>query len=150
MDNNADPWATAKKIGPYFDGVFPIDGKRAFWGKWQTRARNSPEGIAIYAKEFAGRNYAINLKTRFVLDVDVVGIDALREELTVIFEILGPFTLGFVVVTGKRRYHIFCDSRGREIPTQKLTDKTQIKGPVGYVVGPGSWHPETSLSLIHI
>jgi Bifunctional DNA primase/polymerase, N-terminal len=137
---NTDPWEVAKVIGPFFDGVFPLKGKVAFQKEWYRHARRSDEGIRKYAKEWKGYNYAVYLETVFVLDCDVEGLSALKQELVKSNEILGPFVPGFVVVTGRNRYHIYCDAKGREIHSQKLTDNTHIKGWHSYVVGPGSWN----------
>ncbi|MGZ4846418.1 MAG: bifunctional DNA primase/polymerase [Halobacteriota archaeon] len=140
-----DPWVTAKVIGPLLDGVFPLRGKIPVLKKWYNHARQSEDGIKKYAQEWKGYNYGVYLETAFVLDCDVQGSDALKLELTKLKELLGSFEPGFTVVTGKGRYHIYCDAKEREIHSQKLTDSTHIKGWHGYVVGPGSWHPETSL-----
>ena len=138
-----DPWEVAKVIGPLLDGVFPLKGKTAFQKEWYRRARKSKDGIKEYAKDWEGYNYAVYLETVFVLDCDVQGLDELKLELVKLEELLGPFKLGFIVITGKQRYHIYCDAKGREIHSQKLTDHTHIKGWHSYVVGPGSVHPET-------
>lgn len=143
VEQGSDPWLVAEVIGPFFDGVFPLKGKIAFQKEWYRKARQSEDGIKKYARKWEGYNYAVYLETVFVLDCDVEGPDELKAELTKLGELLGPFKPAFSVVTGKRRYHIYCDAKGREIHSQKLTDHTHIKGWHGYVVGPGSWHPET-------
>ena len=74
------------------------------------------------------------LRRYFVLDCDVEGPYELKQELAKLEELLGQFKPAFVVVTGKQRYHIYCDAKGREIHSQKLTDHTHIKGWHGYVV----------------
>lgn len=143
VEHDTDPWQVAEVIGPFFDGVFPLKGKVAFQKEWYRKARQSKDGIKKYARQWKGYNYAVYLETVFVLDCDVEGSDELKRELAKLKELLGPFKSAFIVVTGKRRYHIYCDAKGREIHSQKLTDHTHIKGWHGYVVGPGSWHPET-------
>jgi hypothetical protein len=142
-ESTTDPWEVAKAIGPFFDGVFPLKGKVAFQKEWYRQARKSKDGIKEYAKDWEGHNYAVYLETIFVLDCDVEGSYELKQELVILEELLGQFKPAFVVVTGKQRYHIYCDAKGREIHSQKLTDHTHIKGWHGYVVGPGSRHPET-------
>lgn len=139
---NTDPWDVAKVIGPFFDGVFPLKGKIAFQKEWYKQARRSEDGIRRYAKDWKGYNYAVYLETVFVLDCDVEGLSALHQELVKIKEIIGSFVPGFVVVTGRNRYHIYCDAKGHEIHSQKLTDSTHIKGWHSYVVGPGSWNAD--------
>jgi hypothetical protein len=143
VEHDTDPWHVAEVIGPFFDGVFPLKGKVAFQKEWYRQARRSEEGIKKYARQWKGYNYAVYLETVFVLDCDVEGPVELKRELAKLEELLGPFKPAFIVVTGKQRYHIYCDAKGREIHSQKLTDHTHIKGWHGYVVGPGSWHPET-------
>ena len=142
-ERDADPWHVAEVIGPFFDGVFPLKGKTAFQKEWYRHARRSEDGIKNYARDWKGYNYAVYLEAVFVLDCDVEGPEELKRELPKLKELLGPFETAFVVVTGKNRYHIYCDAKRREIRSQKLTDHTHIKGWHSYVVGPGSWHPET-------
>jgi Bifunctional DNA primase/polymerase, N-terminal len=143
VEQGPNPWLVAEVIGPFFDGVFPLKGKVAFQKEWYRKARQSKDGIKEYARDWSGYNYAVYLKSLFVLDCDVEGPDELKRELAKLVELLGQFKPAFAVVTGKHRYHIYCDAKGREIHSQKLTDCTHIKGWHGYVVGPGSWHPET-------
>ncbi|MGZ4881873.1 MAG: bifunctional DNA primase/polymerase [Halobacteriota archaeon] len=141
--NSGDPWETAQYIGEILDGVIPVRGKEAFQKEWHKRARTSDGGIKEYARRWKGHNYAVVLDRAFVLDIDVVGPDALKEEIAKLTDILGPFKPGFTVVTGNERYHVYCDTKGREIHSQKLTDHAHIKGWHSYVVGPGSINQET-------
>ncbi|MGZ4892105.1 MAG: bifunctional DNA primase/polymerase, partial [Halobacteriota archaeon] len=143
IGNGNDPWQTAVVIGSSIDGVIPVRGKVAFQNEWHKRARSSETSIKEYARQFKRHNYAVVLDHAFVLDIDVEGTEALKEELSKLTDILGPFEPGFTVVTGNSRYHIYCDTYGREIHSQDLTDHTHIKGWHSYVVGPGSVHPDT-------
>ncbi|MGZ4950963.1 MAG: bifunctional DNA primase/polymerase [Halobacteriota archaeon] len=123
--------------------MFPLKGKRAFQSEWYKHARATKNGIAEYAKIWKGHNYGVLLDSVFVLDVDIAGAEALKREIAKLIDILGPFKPGFMVVTGKERFHIYCDAKGREIHSQAVTAATHIKGWHSYVVGPGSIHPET-------
>jgi hypothetical protein len=137
-------WEHALKMSEYGFEIIPVEGKEAKLPKWPTKGRSTKDGVKRWAKLYPNHNYAIICSGFFVLEIDLDGAD-FPCELDHIRDILGPFEPGFMVKTGRKGggYHIYCYSKGREIPKQDLTDLTQIRGVNHYVVGPGSIHPKT-------
>lgn len=137
-------WEHALKMSEYGFKVIPVQGKEAKLPEWPKKGRSTQDGVKGWANLFPNHNYAIICSGFFVLEIDLDGAD-LPCELDYIRDILGPFEPGFMVKTGRKGggYHIYCYSKGREIPKQDLTELTQIRGVNHYVVGPGSIHPET-------
>ncbi|MGZ7180280.1 MAG: primase C-terminal domain-containing protein, partial [Halobacteriota archaeon] len=69
--------------------------------------------------------------------------DDINEEIRKVQEVLGPYVPGTLVKTG-RGYQLYCSSGAFDIRNdhqKRLSDKVDIKGAGGYVVGPGSIHP---------
>jgi|GEM_PF-3264442 len=139
-------WQEALKMCEYGFTLTPVKGKEAFLLEWPKKGRSSTSGVRKWAKLYPESNYGVLCQGIFVLEMDLDDVD-LHEELDRVHEILGPFEIGFMVKTGRLGttggYHIYCDAKGREIPTQDLTEVTQIRGINHYVVGPGSVHPDT-------
>jgi hypothetical protein len=139
-------WQEALKMCAYGFTLTPVKGKEAFLLEWPKKGRSGKTGVREWAKIYPQSNYGVLCNRIFVLEMDLNDAD-LDQELDRMHEILGPFEIGFMVKTGRPGktggYHLYCDAKGREIPTQDLTDLTQIRGVNHYVVGPGSVHPDT-------
>ncbi|MEI7827756.1 MAG: bifunctional DNA primase/polymerase, partial [Euryarchaeota archaeon] len=137
-------WDNALEMAAHWFKVIPLNGKDAFLSEWPKKGRSSSAGIKEWAKTFPAKNYGVICDGFFVLEIDLDGNDFVAE-VDRLKDILGPFTHGFTVKTGRAGggYHIYCRSNGREIPKQDLTELTQARGVGHYVVGPGSIHPNT-------
>jgi Bifunctional DNA primase/polymerase, N-terminal len=142
-------WDNALKMAAYGRKVIPLNEKDAFLPEWPKKGRSNVAGIKEWAKLFPKKNYGIIIDDFFVLEIDLDGADYVGE-VDRLRDILGPFTPGFTVKTGREGggYHIYCRSDGREIPKQDLTTLTQVRGVGHYVVGPGSMHPNGTVYTI--
>ena len=126
--------------------VFPlkIQRKEPLFNGWQGDATNEENVIQGWGKTYADYNYGILTGNGFfVIDFDLNESDDIYKEIQRVQERLGSFELGTLVKTG-RGYQLYCSAGGFDIRSncqKRLTDKVDIKGAGGYVVGPGSIHP---------
>ena len=145
-ENPAAPnWNCALFMARHGYKVFPLQGrdKIPLFGGWQQRATNDENFIQGWARSYPDHNYGILTGNGwFVLDFDLDESDNIDEELQRVEAKLGSFELGTLVKTG-RGYQLYCACDRFDIrnSTKRLTDKVDIKGSGGYVVGPGSIHP---------
>lgn len=126
--------------------VFPlkIQRKEPLFNGWQGNATNDENAIQGWGETYADNNYGILTGNGFfVIDFDLNESDDIYKEIQQVQERLGSFELGTLVKTG-RGYQLYCSAGGFDIRNncqKRLTDKVDIKGAGGYVVGPGSIHP---------
>lgn len=138
-------WNYAAFIAKQGFRVFPIqkNDKRPLLKGWQEHASLDAATIRAWSLQNTDSNYGVVTGGDFfVIDIDVDEPNEVEAEIDKLREELGSFELGTVVKTG-RGYQLYCDSRGVTIrnSTKRLTDKVDIKGEGGYVVGVGSTHP---------
>ncbi len=142
----SDIWQLALFMARQGFKVFPLveQGKIPLFGGWQEKATNNEDTILKWAKLYRNHNYGVLTGNGwFVLDFDHVEPDRIYAEIQRVQETLGSFELGTLVKTG-RGYQLYCNCDGFDIRNsheKRLTDKVDIKGAGGYVVGPGSIHP---------
>jgi hypothetical protein len=125
--------------------VFPLvqRDKKPFFKGWQNLATDNESTIFEWARLYPNNNYGILAGNGwFVLDFDLDESDVIDEEIQRVWDKLGSFELGTLVKTG-RGYQLYCNCDGFDIRNspKRLTDKVDIKGSGGFVVGPGSIHP---------
>ena len=148
-ENPASPnWNCALFMARQGYKVFPLQerDKIPLFSGWQQRATNDENFIQGWAKSYPDHNYGILTGNGwFVLDFDLDESDNIDEELQRVGDKLGSFELGTLVKTG-RGYQLYCACDRFDIRNspKRLTDKVDTKGSGGYVVGPGSIHPNGS------
>lgn len=155
-------WAHALFFARCGFKVFPLleRSKRPLIKEWPEKATNYEAIILQWAATYPENNFALLTGTGwFVLDfdprgatggeqdgaADEVGYEPLNigEELQRVQAKLGWFEPGTLVKTG-RGFQLYCSADGFDIRNdheKRLTDKVDVKGSGGYVVGPGSIHP---------
>lgn len=139
-------WSHALFIARQGLKVFPlkIDSKTPLFSGWQDKATSDGGVVSGWARSYPENNYGVLTDSQFfVLDFDLDESDDIHSEIQRVREKLGQFTVGSLVKTGKG-YHLYCSASGFDIRNncqKRLTDKVDIKGAGGYVVGPGSIHP---------
>ncbi|MGZ4911392.1 MAG: bifunctional DNA primase/polymerase [Halobacteriota archaeon] len=125
--------------------VFPVkrQDKAPLINGWQDKATTDQSFIAEWASQYPDCNYGVLTGNGlFVIDIDIDDPAGIEAEINKLHEELGSFELGTVVKTG-RGCQLYCATLGVTIrnSTKRLTDKIDIKGDGGYVVGVGSVHP---------
>jgi hypothetical protein len=126
--------------------IFPlkIQRKEPLFSGWPGKATSDENVVLGWAQSYSDNNYGVITGYGFfVLDFDLDVSDDLDSEIQKVQEKLGPFEVGTLVKTG-RGYQLYCSTAGVDIRSncqKRLTDKVDIKGAGGYVVGPGSIHP---------
>ena len=139
-------WNCALFIARQGFKVFPLleQGKKPLLKGWQDKATDNENTILEWGELYPNHNYGILTGNGFfVIDFDLDESDDIDEEIQRVQEKLGSFELGTLVKTG-RGYQLYCACDGFDIRNdheKRLTDKVDIKGAGGYVVGPGSIHP---------
>jgi hypothetical protein len=122
--------------------VFPLKkrAKTPLFCGWQDEATCNVDVILKWAERYPDHNYGVLTGNGwFVLDFD---LDK-SEEIQRVQEKTGSFEPGTMVKTG-RGDQLYCYSDGFDIRNnnqKRLSDKLDVKGAGGYVVGPGSIHP---------
>lgn len=145
-DSASSIWNCALFIARQGFKVFPLleQGKTPLLKGWQDKATDNENTILEWAKVYPNHNYGILTGNGFfVIDFDLDESDDIDEEIQRVQEKLGLFEPGTMVKTG-RGYQLYCGSVGFNIRNnheKRLTDTVDIKGAGGYVVGPGSIHP---------
>jgi hypothetical protein len=138
-------WARALFIARQGFKVLPLypKSKEALLRGWPEKATDDENVIRQWAELYPNHNYGILTGNGwFVLDFDLDESDDIDEEIQRVRNKLGSFELGTLVKTGQG-YQLYCNCDGFDLrnSTKRLTDKVDIKGSGGYVVGPGSIHP---------
>jgi hypothetical protein len=155
-------WAHAVFFARCGFKVFPLlkRSKRPLIKEWPEKATNDEAIIVQWAETYPENNYALLTGNGwFVLDFDPRGATGggqdgaadeagyvpldIDEELQRVQTKLGSFEPGTLVKTG-RGFQLYCSADGFDIRNdheKRLTDRVDIKGSGGYVVGPGSIHP---------
>jgi hypothetical protein len=124
--------------------VFPVEGKVPAISEWPRRATTDPESVRRLLAGAAG--YAIvagSSSGLVILDVDPKngGDETLRD----LVREHGALPDTLVVITGGGGEHWYFKHPGGKIKNSRseLGDGLDIRGDGGYVVGPGSLHPDT-------
>ena len=139
-------WSHALFIARQGLKVFPlkIQRKEPLFSGWQENATSDENVIQAWGETYADNNYGILTGYGFfVIDFDLNESDDIDTEIQRVKDKLGSFETGTLVKTG-RGYQLYCSAGGFDIRNncqKRLTDKVDIKGAGGYVVGPGSIHP---------
>ncbi|MGZ4849120.1 MAG: bifunctional DNA primase/polymerase [Halobacteriota archaeon] len=125
--------------------VFPVEekGKRPLIEQWQEKATTAKNVILKWAEQLPDSNYGVVTGDGFfVIDFDLNPSDDIDEEILRVQRKLGAFEPGTFVKTG-RGYQLYCSSGSFEVRNdqKRLSEKVDVKGAGGYVVGPGSIHP---------
>ncbi|MGZ4862632.1 MAG: bifunctional DNA primase/polymerase, partial [Halobacteriota archaeon] len=125
--------------------VFPIQkhDKKPLIKGWQEHATGDEATIRAWSLQHPDSNYGVVTgEGFFVIDIDVDDPAGIETEIDKLRGELGSFELGTVVKTGQG-CQLYCASNGVTIrsSTKRLTDRVDIKGEGGYVVGVGSTHP---------
>jgi hypothetical protein len=126
--------------------VFPLkkQSKEPLFGGWQTLATTSEDTIVEWAQRYPDHNYGIITgRDLFVIDWDSVGPDEIDAKIKELQMNLGTFEVGTLVKTGGG-YQLYCATYGYDVRNScnRLADRVDIRGGGGFVVGPGSIHPD--------
>jgi hypothetical protein len=126
--------------------VFPLKkrDKTPLFNGWREKATSDAGMVLDWTRRYPDSNYGVVTGHGFfVIDFDLDESDDINEEIRKVQKKLGSFEPGTVVKTG-RGYQLYCSSGEFDIRNnheKRLTDKVDIKGNGGYVVGVGSTHP---------
>ncbi len=126
--------------------VFPLKqkSKEPLFTGWQAKASTDEDVILEWARRYPESNYGIVTgKHFFVIDLDGINPDEIAAKIKEVQDKLGTFEVGTLVKTGGG-YQLYCDPCGFDIRNSynRLADHIDVKGAGGYVVGPGSIHPD--------
>jgi hypothetical protein len=124
----------------------PPASKATTLSDWPSKATNNPLQIDEWLKRWPQANLGVVTGPAsgvFVVDIDG---DAGRESLQVLEEKYGllPVTLAVITGTGEHRYFRYPSTSIRN-SQGKIGAGLDIRGAGGYVVAPGSTHPNGSL-----
>lgn len=141
--------AVFEAYAPYYGSigwkVLPLSGKHPLIKNWPTLASNDTEQILEWGKQWPHSN--IGIKTGrdsgiFVIDIDG---EAGEQSLIALIAQHGEFEETRQARTGRGRHLYFLYPDGVEIRNdagRKLGTGIDVRGEGGYVVAPGSIHPE--------
>lgn len=122
--------------------VFPIvDGTKRPACKWTSGATSDPERVGEWAEDRPAYGIACGPSGLVVLDEDEPGeLDRWRAATGLTL----PET--FTVVTGRGRHHYFTQPEGEPLTNHSRFQlegyRIDVRGAGGYVLGPGSAHPD--------
>ena len=113
--------------------VFPLKGKQPLTKHGFKDATNDPDQIRAWGQLFPRANVGVRTGRFIVIDID---------DLRQVSQLNLPPT--FTVKTGRGLHCYFLAPPGAVIgnSASTLAKGVDVRGEVGYVVGPGSIHPE--------
>lgn len=116
--------------------VFPLKGKQPLTKHGFKDATRDPLQVQAWAKRFPSAN--VGIATGEASGIVVIDID----DMNALAQLNLPPTL--TVTTGKGQHHYY-RLNGQAIPNSagSLAKGVDVRGNGGYVVGPGSQHPDT-------
>lgn len=141
----SDIWKYGLFLASQGHKIFPLkkQSKKPLFYGWQDGATSDADLILHWAHIYPDYNYGIVTgESIFVIDLDKVGPSQIDAKIDELQAELGVFEIGTLVKTGGG-YQLYCDPSGFDIKntSKRLGDCVDTKGAGGYVVGPGSIHP---------
>lgn len=138
-------WSCALFVTRQGYQVFPLkkQSKQPLLSHWQEIATTSEDTIVEWAHRYPDHNCGIITGTNlFIIDWDGIDPDEIDAKIRELQVVLGTFEVGTLVKTG-RGYQLYCDPSGFDIRNncKRLANYIDVKGAGGFVVGPGSIHP---------